>query len=98
MVFKLQGRHNFMTKITIYNVQRARIPKVGKTQLLFLCSSPCFIVVNISVKFVKISQMVFKLNDRYDFVTDEQTSMANQYVSQSKVGRHNNNKKKSKFF
>ena len=42
-----------MTKITIYNVQRAITPKVGKPQLWFLCSAHGLMVVNISVKFCK---------------------------------------------
>ena len=42
-----------MTKITIYNVQRAVTPKVSKSQLWFLCSAHFLIVVNISVKFLE---------------------------------------------
>ena len=45
-VFKLWGGHNFITKITIYNVQKA---KIGP-QLWFLCFACCLMVVNISVK------------------------------------------------
>ena len=40
-----------MTQITIYNVQRAITPKVGKPQLWFLCSACCLMVVNIHVNF-----------------------------------------------
>ena len=39
-----------MTKITVYHVQKAVTPKVGKPQLWFLCSAHR-LVVNISVKF-----------------------------------------------
>ena len=66
-----------MTKITPYNVQRAITPNVGKSQLWFLCSASCLIVVNISEKFQKqISETVFKLWGGLDFVADRQTSMA----------------------
>ena len=35
-VFILQEEHNFITKIIIYNVQRAITPKVGKNTVMFL--------------------------------------------------------------
>ena len=41
-----------MTKITIYNVQRAVTGKVGKQELLFLCFTRRHVVLNISVKFL----------------------------------------------
>ena len=50
-----------MTKITINNVQRVIAPTLGKPQLWFLCSAHRLMTVNISVKFRKISQIVFKL-------------------------------------
>ena len=52
-VFKLYCGHDFKTKITIYKVQRAITPEVGKQNLLFLCSACCLIMVNISVKFLE---------------------------------------------
>ena len=55
IVFKLQIRHEYVTQITIYHIQMAITPKVGKPQLLFLCSACCLMVVNISVKFLEVS-------------------------------------------
>ena len=46
-VFKLQIRHEYMTKITIYHVHNAITPKEGKIQLCFLCSACHLMVVNI---------------------------------------------------
>ena len=54
--FKLRGGHDFMTKITIFNVQRAIIPQEGKPQLWFLCSARRHMVVNLSVKFRQLSR------------------------------------------
>ena len=45
--FPLQVGHNFMTKIISYNIQRAITPKVGKSQLWFLCFVRRLMVVNI---------------------------------------------------
>ena len=38
-VFKLQGIHEYMTDVTIYNVQRVITPKVRKAELWYLCSA-----------------------------------------------------------
>ena len=61
-----------MTKITIYNVQRAITLKTRKPHFWFLCSVRCFTVVNISIKFRKISRTVFRLWGGHDFLTDRQ--------------------------
>ena len=39
MVFNVPSGHAFMTKITIYNAQKALTPKVSKPQLWFLYSA-----------------------------------------------------------
>ena len=39
-IFKLRGRHNFMTKITIYNIQSVIIPTESKpVMVLAFCTS-----------------------------------------------------------
>ena len=53
-----------MTKITIYDIQRFIIPKVGKPQLWFLCSAPSLMVVNISIKFFEIISNSFQVTGR----------------------------------
>ena len=65
----LLGGHDVMTTITIYNVQRAMTPKVGKPQLRFFCSARRLMAVNISVKFRTNISNGFKL---HYFVTDRQ--------------------------
>ena len=55
-VFKLPNGHEYMTQITIYTVQRAITPNVGKLWLWFLCSACHLMVVNIFVKFENISK------------------------------------------
>ena len=70
-VFKLWVGRGLFTKITFYNVQMAMNPKRGKQQLWFLCSTPRLIVVNISVKFVKMTQKVFKFLSGNDFMTNK---------------------------
>ena len=67
-----------MTKIPIYNVQRARAPKVGKAQLWFLCSAHYLMVVNISVMFHKNISNSFQITGQtqlYDRQTDGQTNV-----------------------
>ena len=52
IVVKLQS--GYMTKIIIYNVQKAITPKVCEPELSFLCSACRLMVVNNSVKFHEI--------------------------------------------
>ena len=66
-VFKLRGGHDFMTKISIYNVQRAITSNVGKPQLWFLHSACCLMVVNICVKFSKNISNCFQVQERTPF-------------------------------
>ena len=40
-----------MLEIAMFNVQRAITPNVGKSELLFICSARCLIVLYIFVKF-----------------------------------------------
>ena len=56
-----------MTKITIYNVQRAITSKVSKPQLRLLCSACGPMVVNISVKFSKNISNCFQVTERTHF-------------------------------
>ena len=61
-VFKLLSGHEYVTEITNYTVQRAITPKVGKSQSCLLFSACRFMILDISVKFVTISQTGFKLH------------------------------------
>ena len=46
--------------MTMFNVQRTLVtPRVGKPELLFMCSACCRIVLYNCVKFVKIFQTVY---------------------------------------
>ena len=49
-VFNLQSGHEYMVEMTMFNVQRAITPKVGKPELWFICSACCLIVPYICVK------------------------------------------------
>ena len=46
------------------NTQRAITPKVGKTELRFMCSARCFTVFNICVKFHENMSNGFSLMER----------------------------------
>ena len=50
-----------MTKISIYNIQRAITSKEGKQELWFLSFACCLMVVNISVKFEDIISHSFQV-------------------------------------
>ena len=50
-VFNLQLRQGYMVEMAMFNVQRAITPKVGKPELLFMCSECSLIVLYICVKF-----------------------------------------------
>ena len=45
MGFILQRGHEDMVKMAMFNVQRAITPKVGKTELRFMCSASHLIVL-----------------------------------------------------
>ena len=45
----------------IVNTQRAITPKVGKLELLFMCSAGCLIVFNVCVKFHENMSRGFKV-------------------------------------
>ena len=51
MVFNLQSRHEYMVEMSMFNVERAITPKVGKPELRFMCSACHLIVLYICVKF-----------------------------------------------
>ena len=50
-VFTLQSRHEYMVEMAMFNVQRAITPKAGKSELRFMCSACCLIVLYTCVKF-----------------------------------------------
>ena len=50
-VSELWSRHGYMVELAMFNVQRVTIPKVGKTELWFMCSAHCLMVLYICVKF-----------------------------------------------
>ena len=50
-VFNLQSIHKYKVEMTMFTIQRAIIPKVGKPELQFMCSACCLIVHYICVKF-----------------------------------------------
>ena len=86
MVFKLQRGHKYMTEITIYNVQWATTPKVGKPELGFLCSACHLMVLYISVRFHKNISKVLQVTEQ------TQVHERNHYVYlQSSMG-HNSSK------
>ena len=48
----------------IVNTQRVITPKVGKTELWFMCSARCLMVFNICVKFHENMSNDFKVMER----------------------------------
>ena len=51
MVFNLHSRHEYMVEMAMVNVQKATTQKVDKSELLFICSASCLMVLYIRVKF-----------------------------------------------
>ena len=45
--FNLQSGQEYMVEMTMFNVQRAITPKVGKPELRFMCSLRCHIMLYI---------------------------------------------------
>ena len=52
-----------MTWITIYNVQRAVTPKVGNSELRFLCSAHQILVIYICIKFQENISNTFQVKE-----------------------------------
>ena len=50
-VFNLRSGHKYMVEMAMFNVQRKISPKVGKSELWFMCSALCFMVPYICAKF-----------------------------------------------
>ena len=48
----------------IVNTQRALTPKVGKSEILFLCSACCLMVFNVCVKFHENMSSGFKVMEQ----------------------------------
>ena len=63
----LQSGHEYVVEMAIFNFKRAITPTVCNSELRFLCSSCCLIVLNICVKFHE--------NILNGFEVTEQTSM-----------------------
>ena len=51
IVFKLQSGHEYMIEVTMFNVQRAITPKIGKSELWFMYSACHLMAFYICVKF-----------------------------------------------
>ena len=49
-VFDLQSRHKYKVEMAMFNVKMVITPKVGKPELLFMCSASRLIVLYICVK------------------------------------------------
>ena len=60
-VLKLQSGHDFATETATYKVQRDITKKIHIQELRFLHSACCPILVNIYMKFLKVSCTVLKL-------------------------------------
>ena len=71
--FKLWMERDILSEIYIFfhNIQSVMNPKTGKQQLWFLRSARRLTVVNISVKFEKISQTAFMFLSGNDFMTNK---------------------------
>ena len=50
-----------MVEMTIFNIQRTITLKVGKQELLFMCSACHLLVLTFVSSFIKICQAVLKL-------------------------------------
>ena len=61
---KLQSGHKYITKITIFKVQRAVTLKVDKTELWFLCSAPRLMMLYICLKFHQNIWSGFQLTEQ----------------------------------
>ena len=57
-----------MVEMAMFNVQTAISPKIGKPELLFMCSTCCIMMIYICVKFCKISEMVSNLQSRHEYM------------------------------
>ena len=60
----LQGGHEYVVKMAIFNVQRAMTPKVCNSKLRFLHSERRLIVLNIFVKFHENIVNGFEVRER----------------------------------
>ena len=79
-VFNLQGGDEYLVEMAMFNVQRTITPKVGKPELLYMCSSRCVIVLYIYVKFgEKFSNgiRVMKRTRIKEALTDRRTNRRN---------------------
>ena len=81
------GGTRFFYQNNFLQYSKAMNPRTGNQQLWFLCSAFLLIVVNISVKFVKISQTVFKVLSGNDFMTNKTLFHLNEHVISHPLGK-----------
>ena len=60
----LQSGHEYMLEMTLFNVQRAITPEVGKLELWFMCSAHRLMVFYICVKFHEIIKNCIRVMER----------------------------------
>ena len=63
-VSELWSRQEYMVEIAMFHVQRAITPKVGKTELWFMCSAHRLMVLYIAVKFHENSSNDIRVMER----------------------------------
>ena len=63
-VLMLQSGHEYVVEMAIFNVQRAKTPKVCNPELRFLCFALCLMVLNIYVKFHENISNGFHVTER----------------------------------
>ena len=69
-----------MVEMAIFNIQRAITPKIGKPELLFMCSARCLMVFNLCVKFHENMSRGFKVMVRTQKLLDTHTHRDENYI------------------
>ena len=59
-----------MVEMAMFNVQRAIPPKVGKTELRFMCSARHLMCFTFVCSFLKISRVVFNLQSGHEHIVE----------------------------
>ena len=75
-----------MVEMAMFNVQRAITPKVGKPELLLMCSARCPIVLYICVKFCENILTVFNLQSGHEYIVEMATVNVQRAIT-PKVGK-----------
>ena len=68
-VFNSQRGHEVLVEMAIFNVQRSKTPKVGNSEVGFMCSAHRLVVFYICVKFHENISNGFQLTERTDTST-----------------------------